>query len=641
MKRRNYYLFYLFVLLQASSCSTNYEVGTAAVSIEPTNETISLALAGYASPWEGRFSLSWDVIGACDYIAACQMKEAVLVLNNKYELSVTDKQNFTRNEGKPVKMNVPVKDIAFFKDKLYGVTTAGSLATADYNDQEITWHVINATVEAVSIAASDDFIFVADNNNRLLKGTSPDNEWETALPKDTFAIVSMTCDKNRLYGLTGNRRLLQKSLSHNDPWITIGYNNDVNFTIDIEHIGYVNGSLFVTDNNLLAYKNKHSTVGDLKASAMSITKDGKTVVIVGVDVCGFDESFTDMVKEEIHQKRGIAKDAILMNASHSHFTPVTQTWKTWQPPNKKPDSLYLNIVRSGIISAIEQSLDNRKPAQLYFDRGTTNIGKNRTGIKEYDIYDNTLDVITAVSIRDQKKNILFLAGCHPVYTDPAVDRFTLNANFPGYARMLLEKNPEIEHAIFLQGFAADINPISLFRKSGLELADSVLHIMQRETAEEIKGGISFYMDTVNIPITPMTLQEVETFKAANNNQPGDMMAERNVDWAEVMFDHYRKRQMPDHMSVYCQTLNVGSWKLVALSREATTGYGIAIRELWPDQKVSAIAYSNDVTSYLATDPHILAKNYEGYDSFFWYAQPAPFPLHTFDTILDALKANNY
>ena len=640
--RKIHYLCALLFLLQAGSCSTKYEVGASAVSIEPTNETLSMALAGYASPWEGRFSLSWDYMGACDYIAACQIKETVLVLNNKYELSAVDKGNFTRDTGKRLKMNMPVKDIAFYKNKLYGISPTGELVTADYNDKEIEWKQTKAAVEAISIAASDDFIFVADNNNRLLKGTSPDNDWEVFLPMDTFKIVSMTCDKNRLYGLTGYRRLMQKSLYHSDPWQTIGYKNGVNFTIDVDHIGFVDGNFFVTDNQFRAYKSKHSSVGDMKASAMAITKDGKTVVIVGVDACGFDMSFTDLVKEEIHQKRGIPKDAILINASHSHYTPVTQSWITWQTPNKRPDSLYLlNVVRPGIINAIEQALDNRTPSRLYFARGTTNIGKNRQGLQDHNIYDNTLDVITAVSIKEQKKNILFLTGCHPVFDDPEVNRFTLNANFSGHASMLLKKDPDIEHAIFLQGFAADINPVDPFRKAGQELADSVLQIIKTHAAEEIKGGISFYMDTMNIAITPMTLQDVEAFKDAHSNKPGDMIAERNVDWADVMLDLYRKNQMPNRLPVYCQTLNVGSWKLVALSRETTTGYGIAIRDIWPDKNVSAIAYTNDVSSYLATDPHILAKSYEGYDSFFWYAQPCIFPLKTFDRIIDLIKTNNY
>ena len=55
--------------------------------------------------------------------------------------------------------------------------------------------------------------------------------------------------------------------------------------------------------------------------------------------------------------------------------------------------------------------------------------------------------------------------------------------------------------------------------------------------------------------------------------------------------------MPAVMPVYIHTINIGNWKLVGLSREAVTQYGIEIRRLWPDQPVSVVGYTNDVSSY--------------------------------------------
>jgi hypothetical protein len=93
-----------------------------------------------------------------------------------------------------------------------------------------------------------------------------------------------------------------------------------------------------------------------------------------------------------------------------------------------------------------------------------------------------------------------------------------------------------------------------------------------------------------------------------------------------MLKCYETGTMPATLPVHTQTFDIGNWKLVALSREATTEFGLAIRQLWQDRMVSVIAYTNDVSSYLATDPHIVAKDYEGYGSSFWYGQPSPFPL---------------
>jgi uncharacterized protein YxjI len=631
-------LLFLFLVLMASSCNNTYDVGAASYSIEPTNETVSLTLAGYANPPEGRFTLTWDDLGMCDYLSLFQIQDSVLLLNNQYELSIAEKDNFST--AKRLIMNSPVKDIVFFNHKFYGINLEGELVTGDLNQKTISWTKILPVIKSVALTASKDYIFIVDRENRLLKGSSFENAFELIPDHEIFNIASITCDSNRLYALTGENVLFQKSLIKNEPWLKIGYKNNITYKIDAVNISFINGNLYAIDNKNHLYKSKHCTTGELKATAMSITKNGKTVIIVGVDVCGFDKTFTDNIKEAIYQKRGIAKESILINASHTHFAPVTQSWITWQPPNQKPDSLYLlNVVQTGIIKAIEQSLNNRQPSHLYFQRGTCNIGKNRRNITDYNIYDNTVDVITAVSVKNKKKILLFLAGCHPVVTDPEVDYFTINANFPGHAEMLLKKESDIENVLFLQAFAGDINPTETFKKSGKQLADSVRQIVNRKTADKIKGNISFYMDTIAIPVTPLTQYEIENFK--NSKKTGDMLAERNARWADLMLDLYKKNLMSEKMSVYYQTFNIGDWKLVALSREVTTEFGIAIRDIWPDKKVSAVAYSNDVSSYLSTDPHIRAKNYEGYDSFFWYGQPSPFPLKTFNRIIHLIKETNH
>lgn len=95
------------------------------------------------------------------------------------------------------------------------------------------------------------------------------------------------------------------------------------------------------------------------------------------------------------------------------------------------------------------------------------------------------------------------------------------------------------------------------------------------------------------------------------------------------------------MPVYMQTFNIGNWKLVGISRETVTDYSIGIKKLWPGKLVSVAGYCNDVSSYLPTSKHINAGVYEGKDSFFWYGQPAVFPLNLYETIIDRIKSKNY
>ena len=49
--------FLVIMLLFPCFPQDTYRVGYSATSLEPDNQFASLTLAGYAAPWEGRFSL--------------------------------------------------------------------------------------------------------------------------------------------------------------------------------------------------------------------------------------------------------------------------------------------------------------------------------------------------------------------------------------------------------------------------------------------------------------------------------------------------------------------------------------------------------------------------------------------------------
>jgi hypothetical protein len=104
-----------------------------------------------------------------------------------------------------------------------------------------------------------------------------------------------------------------------------------------------------------------------------------------------------------------------------------------------------------------------------------------------------------------------------------------------------------------------------------------------------------------------------------------------------MLKHYSEGTMPVSLPVYVNTINIGNWKLVGISRETTTEYGLGVKRMWPDKLVSVAGYTNDVSSYLPTTLHIRARNYEGFDSFFWYGMHGVFPAGVETIILDTIK----
>jgi hypothetical protein len=193
------------------------------------------------------------------------------------------------------------------------------------------------------------------------------------------------------------------------------------------------------------------------------------------------------------------------------------------------------------------------------------------------------------------------------------------------------------NSLFLQGAAGDINPKDNGEYiSGEKLANEVIAVLNR-SMNKIEGPVTFYLDTINIPVIPLTKEEIVAFRTRNNGKIGDVDAEKNVKWCDLMLKYYQEGIMPASSPVYVHTINIGNWKLVGFSRETTTGYSFGVKNLWPDNLVSVAGYTNDVSSYLPTHMHIEARGYEGLNSFFWYGMPNVFPMNIDEIILDKIK----
>ena len=197
------------------------------------------------------------------------------------------------------------------------------------------------------------------------------------------------------------------------------------------------------------------------------------------------------------------------------------------------------------------------------------------------------------------------------------------------------------NAIFLQGCAGDVNPIyDDFRTMGNILGGDVLKVLD-QPMRAIEGEISCSLDSLLVEVAPWSEAQIRQFRADNLPWIDNLESAKNVRWADIMLKKYQEGTMPAVMPVYIHTINIGNWKLVGLSREAVTQYGIEIRRLWPDQPVSVVGYTNDVSSYLPAASHIKAHTYEGDNSFFWYSQPSLFPEDILERVVRFIKQNNH
>jgi len=639
MKIKNLLLTVLILIPLLSYSQTSYLIGTSQEGIEPDQSLISLHLGGYGAPKEGRFTLQWINKGSVPEVSAlCGVNDKLYLVSkgDLFFMNPSGNNSMLAKVGKAEN----IRSIASFKGELYALNFNGEILKTKLTGS-IKWKKIGlADPSAIVIAVLNNSLFASNDQGTLWSTDLTTSKFEWTKSESVKKAVSLAANNRKIFALTDEDIIYQiEPRKRDSKWLKAAYKNNQTIKEDIKHLAMVSGRLYGISKENVLFLGEHRTEGNLSSRAMAIKSDEKTVVILNVDVCGLNDSFTGLLKKEVYLKHHIPAAAIFVNSTHTHFAPVTQNWLTWQEPNQLPDSTFLySTVKNGILKAVDDALEGMAPAELSFGRGAADIGYNRSLKDHQEIYDNAVDVIKVNYIGKNRESFLFMAACHPVFSTAGTLHFTISANYPGVARKLVEERTGTTNSLFLQGTAGDVNPRDNGEYiTGEKLANEVLAVLGRPMTK-ISGPITCFLDTINFPVTPWSKEEIKGYRAENIDKIGDVYAEKNVKWCHLMSKYIDEGTMPESMPVYVNTINIGNWKLVGFSRETTTGYGLGVKKFWPEKLISVAGYTNDVSSYLPTHMHIEQSTYEGKDSFFWYGMPNIFPKNVDEIILNRVKS---
>ncbi len=632
-------LFALLLITVLSYGQAGYLAGTGQSAIEPYESLISLHLGGYGAPRDGRFTLQWKHEGKTpDAVGMTGLKGKIFIVNGTELLCAVPSES--EMQWETVGKSENILSISGFNEKLFALNGKGEILESKLSGKVKWKKAATADNSARLLTVTSGKLFVTDGLGTIWIAslTGKPLIWEKG--DMVTNVISFSSDNGLLYALDTDGVIYRHDSSVKDSkWLKIAYRNNETIKENIKLISFLDERIYGISKDNSLYRGEHRSDGNLTARALAVKRGEQTIVIVNVDVCGLTADFTGMLKKEILQKTHLPASAVFINSSHTHFAPVSQNWLTWQEANQRPDSIYLySIVRNGILNAVDKALISLAPAELYFGRGTTDIGYNRSLKDHPELYDSDVDVLKIAYSDKKSESYLFMAACHPVFSTAGKLHYTISANYPGVARKLVEERTGTVNSLFLQGTAGDINPKDNGEYiTGEKLANEVISVLNKPMTK-IEGPLSFFIDTVNIPIKPWTKEEIISFRDQNIGKAGDIYAEKNVKWCDLMTDYYNKGTMPESLPVYIHTLNIGNWKLVGFSRETTTGYSFGVKKQWPDKLISVAGYTDDVSSYLPTHMHLEAKNYEGLDSFFWYGQANVFPMNVDEIILSRVRS---
>ncbi|MBI5010134.1 MAG: hypothetical protein HZB98_10925, partial [Bacteroidia bacterium] len=518
MRSRLLYLIFLLLIPVRLISQYEYQAGVSQVSIEPEQTLLSLHLGGYGAPRDGRFTLEWKekaLVPETGAMSSSGSKMYILSKNEILRLSPeADKPEIEKaGEAKDI------ISIAGTEGKLYGLNSKGEILETLLQGP-VKWKKTGNIDKPVKcIAISEGTLYASGTEGIFWKTILSGKKFDWKQSEAPVNIISLSANNGRLYALTGEGVIYKCEPSVSDgKWIKMAYRNGETINEDIAHIAIVNDRLYSIGKDNTIYLGQHRSEGNLTSRTLALKNGNSTVIIINIDICGLDDEFTGIIKDEIRRKTGIPGEAVFINSSHTHFAPVSQNWLTWQEgqeANHRPDSIYLNkILRNGLISSAEIALASLKPAELYFGRGKTNIGYNRSLKEHPELYDSAVDVLKVVYPSSNNESYLFMAACHPVFSTAGTLHYTISANYPGVARQLVERRTGTSNSLFLQGTAGDINPLDNGENiSGEKLANEVIAVLKRPM-EKITGPITFFLDTINVPITPWTKEEVIAYREA-------------------------------------------------------------------------------------------------------------------------------
>ena len=374
---------------------------------------------------------------------------------------------------------------------------------------------------------------------------------------------------------------------------------------------------------------------DIWAKALAFEdKDGRTGVIVTLDLCVIAKSVSDEIRDRMEREYGLKRDQIIINTSHTHSGPVLS------------GDEYTKHFKDDVVALAGRALASRRPAKVLSGQGIVRFAVNRRHNKEKELTsttelkgpnDHAVPVIKVVDECGKTTAILFGYACH----NTTVATYLICGDYAGYAQSEVERMHPGATAMFFQGCGADQGPLprngfpnfSKVVQYGRELAAAVDQVLAEEMVEREPTLVTKY-EEIEIALQKIPSRE-ELEKTANLviDDPGRRYIN---DWARKMIKIVDGggdiRETYPYPVQYWQ---IGSLRLFALGGETMSGYSIALKKRFGDDTI-VMGYCNDVMSYIPTPEAWDEGGLEVERAHFSYGLPAPWKHDITDRILTAV-----
>ncbi|MFN7923490.1 MAG: neutral/alkaline non-lysosomal ceramidase N-terminal domain-containing protein [Bryobacteraceae bacterium] len=376
----------------------------------------------------------------------------------------------------------------------------------------------------------------------------------------------------------------------------------------------------------------------VKALALQ-DESGATSVLVTSDLLGFNQSMAKTVSEQARAKFGIPRDRLVLNASHTHSGPVTDTVLRPAYPleveHEKVIRRYTAALLDQVVETIGASIKDLAPATVEFGQGLAGIASNRRRGAKRDFpapVDHDVPVMTIRDPSGKLRGILFGYACHATALS---DNF-INGDWPGFAMIDLEKQHPGASAMFFTGAGADANPlprgpVPVAERHGAQIAEAVRQVVSGKMTA-IRGPLKTAFETVDLAFAKPPSREEFTAHTKDSN----FITRQHAQMMLAQLD--RDGKLPDRYPYPVQVWQFGSdLKMVILGGELVVDYSHRLKRMYGFTNTWVAGYSNDVFAYIPSLRVLKEGGYEGGGAMLAYGQPGPFHPSVEETIIDKIE----
>ncbi len=353
----------------------------------------------------------------------------------------------------------------------------------------------------------------------------------------------------------------------------------------------------------------------LAVRALIVSASVQQVCVLVADTLCVDAHMTADVRSQVSSATGVAPDAIMVAATHTHSGPGG----TARFPIDMGAESYMGaynpdlaaLVTQTFVTAAVTALDRQSAVRLEYGSGTvTGVGANR--VHDGGPYDPLIPYLRLIDLNGNKSIYLLSYACHPTVLGP--ENLLYSGDLTGMACAVLEQHGSRNCiAISLTGAAGNISTrftrvaptFDEAERLARRLADAVIGAESRQDESDTVAAIRVPVTLALKPPGDRAAYEVrlaqvtERRKAAASLTSGERrLIESEIESLKAALDTSTAR--PPALQTEVQVLRIGSTRIAAFPGELYVEYGLAMREQFAPLPVMVAGYANDYIGYVPT-----------------------------------------